>query len=204
MTPEQLAGIDRRAQSLPTKRVQRVTTGKVMKRKQSLGSKFMESFTGEDAQSVGGYILWDVLVPALKNTISDIVKGGIEMLLFGERNSPGRTIRDRDKTYVSYNSVSRRPDNKDMRYRLPRQTPQHNHEEVILATRSEAEQVLSHMTDCLMDYGSVSVADLYELAGTQSHEFTLNKYGWTDLRTANVRPVRGGYLLDLPRPRPID
>jgi len=33
---------------------------------------------------------------------------------------------------------------------------------------------------------------------------TDNKWGWTDLSGAGVSRIRGGYLLDLPEPEPLD
>ena len=50
----------------------------------------------------------------------------------------------------------------------------------------------------------MTVADLYDLVGL-NHNFTDNKYGWTNLR--NAQPVRdrdGYYILKLPRAVPID
>jgi hypothetical protein len=43
-------------------------------------------FSSDKTDSVSGYIVHDVLVPAIKSTLSDMVQGGIEMLLFGERS----------------------------------------------------------------------------------------------------------------------
>jgi hypothetical protein len=49
-------------------------------------------------------------------------------------------------------------------------------------------------------YEVVTVADLYELVGTEpTHVDTT--WGWTNLKGAGVARVRGlGYLLDLPEP----
>jgi hypothetical protein len=52
-------------------------------------------------------------------------------------------------------------------------------------------------------YESASVADLYELVGLSSVH-TDNRWGWTDLTGAGVSRIRGGYLLDLPEPEPLD
>lgn len=76
-------------------------------------------------------------------------------------------------------------------------------DEIILPTRVEADQVLERMFDLLDKYEIVTVADLYDLVGVDSN-YTDEKYGWEDLRGADVdRLSRGGYLLDLPRPEPL-
>lgn len=56
-----------------------------------------------------------------------------------------------------------------------------------------------HMIDALATYNCVSVADLYDLVGMTSN-YTDNKYGWYDLRTAYIQGVSGGYVIRLPKP----
>ncbi len=58
--------------------------------------------------------------------------------------------------------------------------------------------------DLLLDkYDSVTVAEFYELCGV-SGNFTDNKYGWTDIQGASVQRTRNGYLLNMPKPEPLD
>ena len=73
----------------------------------------------------------------------------------------------------------------------------------VFDTRKEAEEVLDRMDDLIDTYGVVSVADLYDLVGI-SGNYTDNKYGWTNLRNADVQRVRDGYLLKLPKALPFD
>ena len=180
-----------------TKKVEKVITGKVVTRKKSLGKRIIETFIGDDVGSVSSYILYDVLIPAAKSTISDTVQGGIEMLLFGEKKG-SRTKRDQGRSYVSYNnySGSRRPS--ERREMTPQNRARHNFEDIILSSRGEAEEVLSHLVDLIMDYGQASVSDLYDLVGITGN-FTDNKYGWTDLSHAGVSRARDGYLINLPK-----
>jgi len=178
------------------KKVEKVTRGKVTTRKKSAGKKFFETFVGDDIGSVTSYILHDVLIPAAKSTISDMVQGGIEMLLFGERKG-SRTKRDRGSSYVSYSNYS---NGRDERKRdiSSRDRSRHNFDDIILSSRGEAEEVLSHLVDLTIDYGQASVSDLYDLVGITGN-FTDNKYGWVDLGRASVSRARDGYLLNLPK-----
>ena len=60
------------------------------------------------------------------------------------------------------------------------------------------------MDELITEYKMVTVSDLYDLVGI-SGKYTDCKYGWTNLR--NVEPIRvrdGGYMLNLPKPRPLD
>ena len=74
---------------------------------------------------------------------------------------------------------------------------------VILETRAEAEDVIARLDELVDLYGMASVADLYDLVGI-SGQYTDNKYGWTDVRNASHVRVRDGYLLKLPKARPLD
>ncbi len=187
------------------KNITPVVSGKVIKKQRSFGQKLSETFFGDDTRSVGDYILHDVLIPAMKSTLSDMVGGGIEMLLFGERKSSSRSrmFRDRDRSYVPYNRMARRDDFSDDRRSISRSArSRHDFDDIILETRGEAEDVLSHMVDLIEDYGVASVGDYYDLLGIESN-FTDNKYGWINVADGYVDRVRDGYCIRLPRPREI-
>ena len=134
--------------------------------------------------------------------ITDTVSNGIEMLLFGQTRG-SRTRRDRGRSYVSYSNYYKDRYRDRARYVSQRNRARHNFDDIILESRGEAEEVLSHLVDLTEDYGMASVADLYDLVGVTSN-FTDNKYGWDNLSSGRVVPVRGGYLLELPRPIVLD
>lgn len=179
------------------KKVEKVVHGKVRTKPKSGISKISEIFISEDAANVKSYIVMDVLVPAVKKAISDIVREGIDMILYGEsRGSKSST----NSSYVSYRDYSRN-DDRD-RFRESRSRTGYNHDDIVLETRGEAEEVLSRMDELIDTYGVVSVADLYDLIG-KSCEYTDNKYGWTNIRNAEPIRVRDGYMLKLPKALPI-
>lgn len=180
------------------KKLEKVVTGTVKTRKKSEISKFADVFISEDASNVKSYILSDVLVPAVKKLISDIVKDGIEMILYG---GSGRRS-DSRSSYVSYRNYSDR-DRRDDRRSHSSSRNGYNHDDIVLETRGEAEEVLTRMDELIDMYGSVSIADLCDLVG-KSCNYTDNKYGWTNIRNAEPVRVRDGYLLKLPKALPID
>jgi hypothetical protein len=198
------------AQEVKKEKQVAVVKGKAIKQKKSLGKKFSEAFLGEDSKSVGDYIFHDVIIPAIKSTLSDAVSGGIEMLLFGERRSGSRNYsRNGSKTYTSYSSYyggrdrdrDRRDDRGGNFSRGSR--ARHDFDDILFESRGEAEDVLSHLVDLTIDYGVASVADFYDLSGIES-QFTDNKYGWTNLRDACTDRVRNGYIIRLPQAKPLD
>ena len=173
---------------------------KAKTKKKSEAKKLVNAFVAEDVTSIKDYILMDVLLPAAKKAISDMVTNGIEMLLYGETRSKSKS-RDSRISYTKYYERD---------YERPRAGSGrsrgrygYDYDDIILDTRQEAEEVLDRMDDLIDSYGIVSVADLYDLVGI-SGNYTDNKYGWTNLRNADVQRVRDGYLLKLPKALPFD
>ena len=79
----------------------------------------------------------------------------------------------------------------------------HDFADIILATRVEAEEVIDKLFSLVSQYEQATVGDLYEMLGVE-RSFTDEKWGWDDLRGAGVSRISSGYLLDLPRPIPLD
>ena len=185
------------------KQITKVTKGAVKTKKKNEMSKLGDMFISEDASKVKSYILMDVLVPTIKKAISDIVKNGVDMILYGEsgqnkKRTYASTVSYRDYYDNGSRSVSRFDDPSRARARAG-----YSFDDVILETRGEAEEVLSSMDELIETYGSVSVADMYDLVGI-SCEYTDNKYGWKNIRTAEPVRVRDGYMLKLPRALPLN
>ena len=67
------------------KKVEAVITGAAKTRKKGEMQKFADVFIAEDANNVKSYILMEVIVPAVKKAISDIVTTGIDMILYGRQ-----------------------------------------------------------------------------------------------------------------------
>lgn len=172
-----------------------------VKRKKS--SKFLEIF-----RSTKDYILEQILIPTAKEMLNDAIANGASMLIFGDARGSRRGKRD-DRSYASY---YRRDDRRDDRVPL-RDRRSLDFDNIVLEIRSgddpldireKAEKALSDLTDLTFDYGSASAADLYDLVGI-SAVHTDELIGWYkgDLRSATVRRVRDGYLIDLPKPVPL-
>lgn len=183
------------------KKIQKVVSGEVKTKKKSGASKFKEAFIEDDARNVGDYILMDVLVPAAKKAISDVVQDGIEILLYGETSARKRSTGSRI-SYNNYYSQPTRPRDRDSD-RNRHDSRSYSYDDIVLESRADAEEVLNNMFDLIDRYGMVSVADLYELVDI-SCKYTDNNYGWTDLGNATVSRVRDGYLLKLPRAVPFN
>jgi hypothetical protein len=178
------------------KKLEKVVSGNVKSKKKNEIWKLADVFISEDVENVKSYILMDVLVPSVKKAISDIVTNGIDMILYGDtshskRNSPA--------SRVSYRSYY----NRDRDRHSARTRSGYAYEDVILESRGEAEEVLVRMDELMDTYGIVSVSDFYELVGISSN-YTDNKYGWTDIRSAKTIRTKDGYMIKMPRAMPLD
>lgn len=180
---------------IPEKKVEKVITGNVKTKKRSEAKKFADVFITDDVENVKSYILMDVLVPAIKKALSDVVTNGIDMLLWGESRSRSRNT-DSRPSYRSYY------DRKDEPRRTVTPRTLYSVDDIILEHRSDAEDVLDSLMDILEEYQMVSVAELKDLVGINS-VYTDNKYGWKDLRTARVERVHDGFIIKLPKPMPL-
>jgi predicted glutamine amidotransferase len=185
----------------PEKRVEKVVQGKVQAKKSNV-HKFTDIFISEDIANVKSYIIMDVLVPAIKKAVSDIVTNGVDMILYGEtgrkKSSSGSKI-----SYVNYYDNKR----DDRRYDEPRESSSRSSamscDELKFEYRRDAEAILDQMAEVIDRFGYVTVSDVYDMADVTG-PFTGNKYGWTSVRNGEVVHTRDGYRIKLPKAVLID
>ena len=177
--------------------IAKVTKGKVKVKKKSELHKFADTFIAEDVAKVKSYVISDVLIPAIKKAISDIVTNGIDMILYGETGHSKQSSSSR-VSYSKYYDDRR----EDRRSSTSTSRSRYDLDDIIFETRDEAKEVLERMDELIDLYGVASVADFYDLAGVTGN-YTDNMYGWTNLSSADVVRVRDGYIIKLPRIRPL-
>ena len=194
----------------PEKIVEQVVMGEVTSRKKPLGRRLREIFIGGDSKSVVGYVFSEVLVPQAKDMLNEMVSTGFERLIYGENRprrpgghrptvSPGPTnytrYADRGNNPIGRHSASDRQPNASVRTQ--------SIDDILFATRPEADTVVDRMYDILENYDAVTVQDLHSLIGWSS-TYTDQKWGWTELHGLEVRRVRDGYSLTLPKTTALD
>lgn len=182
-------------------RVQKpIIVGTVVERKKSITRKIFESFGGDGPRDVGEYLVLDVVIPSIKQFLSDFITNGADRLLFGSSGGGSRRSaangRRGDKRY---NSMFRGGDTT----LSSRARATHSFDEIVLDSRGDAERIVDALITLIEDYDIASVADLYSLLDLTANHVD-HKWGWTDLRSADVRRVSEGYLLVLPKPELIE
>lgn len=181
------------------RRVQKVVSGTV-KTRENKGRKLTDVFISEDAANVKSYVVMDVIVPAFKKLVFDIFTDGIEMILYGSTGGRKSKTSGGKVSYRSYYD-----DKRDRRDDRPTTKSRFDYDDIIYPNRRDAEAVFSQMLEILDSYQLVSVLDMYDLAGMGNEApYTANRFGWTNLRNAEVKRVRDGYIIDLPKAMAID
>lgn len=188
-----------------------------VKKKKGLMGRLVTGIVGpEGLPGIGSYVSEEIIVPAIKNIIEDAVTSGIGMILHGDsrRGAPRSYTRHNPNRYMTYGGSPRPTTNYTSRYTSMQPEPQQRNlqsrgssrglEDFIIENREDASYILVTLTEHADMYGSVSIADYYDLIG-QPTEYTDNNYGWTgeSILHAHVRPTRGGHVIKFPNPEVI-
>lgn len=180
--------------------VKKVVKGTVKTKKEPVSRKFAETFLSDDVSNVKNYIFMDVLIPAIKDAIVDMITNGVSMMFYGS-TTPRRTNSSRSGgsriDYAGMSSRSNRPK------RSVGQRERYSYDDIIFDTRGDAQEVMDCMFDILEKYQMITIADYYELAGADS-VYTDRNYGWYDLSTMAIMRDRDGYKIRLPKAVPLD
>ena len=177
-------------------KVEKIVKGVVKTKKKNVLSNIFGTI---DFTNIAEYIVQDELIPTFKDGLEDAVS----MMIRGGEPKRGSNRRS-PSSRVSYRSYYDRDDrDRDRDRDRGRRTSGYAYDDIILETRAEALEIISRMEELIDVYGMASVADLYDLVGI-SGVHTDNKYGWTDIRSADTQRIREGYLLKMPRAIPLN
>jgi hypothetical protein len=186
---------ERAAKAEERPKLEKIVTGEVKMKKKSGFGTFLSKFITDDPANIKTRIVEDVIIPTVKDTLFDILR---TIFNIGPRGGKS-TTNVYKASYRSYYDSPKYRDNEPQRV-----SSTLNYDNIVIYDRGEAELVLDRLREVIEVYKVARVADLNDIVGI-SGEFTDNNYGWTNLRNAEVVPVRGGgYALKLPRALPID
>ena len=194
-----------------------------VRHKKSLWKSVGDRFISEDAEYVGSSIVDDILFPALKDLVNEILHSAIDMTFGGggyRGSYSGRSSRGRSR--IAYNRMyddsrfsRRRRDRDDDDYddrRSRRRLPDCS--EFVFDPRDfdrpsdakcAAEDLLDDMADRIEEYGQVDVAWFMDQVGEDiDGRWNAEDWGWTNLAGVRVRGSnRNGWYIDLPRPKEL-
>lgn len=178
-----------------------VKQANVVSTKKPLSKKFAETFIEDDVKDIKSYVVMDVVIPGIKNTILDI----LSMLFFGEgyRGGGRRSREDHYDYSARYKYRSSRDDRRSSKGRERDREERYEGNEkvdyrnIILRNRGDAEDVVDQMRHRIEKYDSASIADLFDLIDVTG-KYTDNNWGWDRPDDIQLRRVSSGYLIDVP------
>lgn len=186
--------------------VEKIVQGKVTVKKPNVFKRMGRSLVADDVGNVGDFVVTDVLGPALRNLLYDVIVKGAGRTIFGAnqmyrgRNvvGGGPSAGPVSSLKTSYNRISQEAGMDPGRTVSQSSAARHDFSEIVLEDRAEALEVLEYLMARLEMYKTVTVGDFYDAIGTTGG-FVDRNWGWKNLDSADIRQTRDGYIFDLPR-----
>lgn len=183
-----------------------VSKSAVVSTKKPLSQKFAETFITEDAANVKSWLISDVVIPGIKNTILDM----LNMMFFGggstyrRGGSYGSYYNYANKSNVSYGHWSSNQQTRSQPNNMTAPVDEKiDYRHIVLRDIRDANAIVDELWERIDRYNQVSVAELLDLANLTG-KYTDNNWGWTDKREIGVRRIGGGYLIDVAEAKLID
>ena len=208
--PQQPNGQDyykRSPYSNKPKMKQVVRNSSLAKRQKSLIDEFKDSFVSKDKIDMGTYLVRDVLVPTVQNTILDYLSmrffGAGQMGQNNRRYGYGRSIFDYGRDV--FNNYAGSYGNQN----YGRNTGQPNNpmpprgridfKEVVLLDIEDAKRIVMELRNRINMYNEATVSDLYSAIGVTSN-YKDEEWGWINAGDIGIKRVPEGWLIDVADP----
>jgi len=181
-----------------SKQPQATTVAQGKARKPSLVKKFARYIVEDSIENAREKTLDEIVIPGVKTLIFDTLTDMLDIILFGGEGAPmgrysasaGASKRMSYSKFYEEKSAKKNRDGRSYR-------DAYEADDIILDTRNQANNVLNTLYGHIRKYGQVSVATYYDIVGVTG-EWTDNRYGWTNINGAGIKPVRDGFMIILP------
>ncbi len=196
----------KQAQQKPKPELKCVVTGKSKSVPQSIWSKVFVGIKPASGQTMKSFIFDEIVTPLIQRAVVEGVTGAINYLVKGDAYADRKATNSFGKSYINYNGISSgKPSSGGGQYVYSGKNSGMEIENVWFESRVDAQRVLDEMTSVIAQYDILTVNGFYDLIGRTSLIDPSNeKFGWSDLRNAYITGARGGWIIHLPRPMPID
>lgn len=197
---------------VPAKKIEGV---EVVKAKPTLGSRFATTFGGDNLKTVGKSVFMEVLLPGARDMAFDMVKEFAHKALYGDtgrRTSIGQQVVNGAASRIrttNYSTMSQSPlvgsQSVGITTLGAQEKARFDFSNLVFPDKAMAMEVIERMNDAITEFNIVTVADFYDFIGQTGNGFTDQKHGWNSqaFQGAELRSVRGGFVLNLPTPREI-
>src|SRR5436190_633014 len=131
----------------PREKIEPVTSATTRQRNNGLGRKFKNTFFAGSGKDALGYMVEEVVIPAIRDLMHDAMQSGIDRVIYGERNRPHRhgyraPWSGQQAGNVNYSGYSN-PAKPQPQRSLSRQSRAHfDFDEIVIPSLQEANAVL--------------------------------------------------------------
>lgn len=169
----------------------------------SFKQKVKDAFISEEVHDVKSYIIFDVIIPAVKETFRNLIVNTLDMSLFGKVRSSKNTEQRGGSTYIAYDRAYGNGREEAYRRQTRSTAPLRINElnRVVFQNKADAIDVLSHLLEEIEEYHVASIADFLSYSGIDVAPIH-HKWGWYDLVDVAVveDPDSRGFYIKLPKP----
>ena len=183
-----------------------VVSGKTKPVPQSFWSKVFVGIKPASGQTMKGFIFDEIVTPLIQRAVVEGVTGAINYLVKGDAYADRKNNNSFGKSYINYNGISSGKSNANgSQYVYSGKNSGMEIENVWFESRVDAQRVLDEMQSVIAGYDILTVNGFYDIIGrTNIIDPSNEKFGWSDLRNAYITASRGGWVIHLPHPMPID
>ena len=194
------------AQQKPKPELKCVVTGKSKPVPQSIWSKVFVGIKPASGQTMKSFIFDEIVTPLIQRAVVEGVTGAINYLVKGDAYADRKDNSRFGKSYINYNGISSgKPVGNNGQYVYSGKNNGMDIDNVWFESRVDAQRVLDEMMGVIAQYDILTINGFYDLVGrTNLIDPSNEKFGWSDLRNAYITASRGGWIIHLPRPMPID
>ena len=183
-----------------------VVSGKSKPVPQSFWSKVFVGIKPASGQTMKSFVFDEIVTPLIQRAVVEGVTGAINYLVKGDAYADRKNNNSFGKSYINYNGISSGKSNANgSQYVYSGKNSGMEIENVWFESRVDAQRVLDEMQSVIAGYDILTVNGFYDIIGrTNIIDPSNEKFGWSDLRNAYITASRGGWVIHLPHPIPID
>lgn len=185
-------------QEEPRKKLQPVVSEPVQLKKKGFLTRMKEAIFSDDSGSIGGYVMKDIIIPTVRDTMYDIVTGALSMALYSTPKS-ARKKNSGTGTYISYADYYN--DSRVPAKKIPvadRHRTKFDLRNIPIPSSEVGYDAIEQLKDRYEAYGNVSAQDLFDVLMIGSVPSTMARLGWEDISPIRVECERGQWYLRTP------
>ena len=184
------------------KQSKKIATGKL--KEKTFKQKVRDAFISDEVHDIKSYVVFDVIIPAVKETVRNLFVNSLDMALFGKVRQTAKTEQRGGSTYIAYDRLYRSHGgtaNNPPSQQKGAPIKITDLDRVVFKDKSDAVDVLSYLLENIEEYHVASVADFISASDLPLSPI-YSTWGWYDLSGAHVEeiPDGSGYFVILPRP----